>query len=236
MSDTARFKLPLLDAAQAQKHVTVNEALVRTDTLAAGRVESRDLTAPPAGPADGDAHVAATGATGAWAGQDGNLALYLNGGWVFVPPFSGQRVWIDAEWLEICHVGGVWVEGRIGGTSGGAATLSRVIGIDHTLALAGSSTTAAIIPDKAVVLGVTGRVTTAITGATGWSLGVAGATTRYGSGYGIAQNAFAHGVTGQPQAYYGGTSLEITAEGGSFTAGAIRLAVHCMEIAPPDAA
>ena len=107
--------------------------------------------------------------------------------------------------------------------------------IDHVLALAASSTTAAIIPDKAVVLGVTGRVTTAIAGVTGWSLGVAGATNRCGSGYGPAFNAFAHGVTGQPQAYFGATALEITAEGGSFTGGAIRLAMHYLEISPPNA-
>jgi len=234
MSDTARFKLPLLDAAQAQKHVTVNEALVRADTLGAGRVERRDLTAPPAGPADGDAHIVATGATGAWAGQDGDLALYLNGGWVFVSPFSGQSLWIEAERLTVTYTGGSWIAGWQTGTAGGAATLGRVAEIDHILALAVSSTTTVIIPDKAVVLGVTGRVTTAIAGVTGWSLGVAGATNRYGSGYGAAFNAFAHGVSGQPQAYFGATALEITAEGGSFTAGAIRLAVHYLEISPPE--
>jgi len=133
----------------------------------------------------------------------------------------------------VTFTGGFWVAGRLTGTAGGAETLGRVIEIDHTLALAASSTTTAIIPDKAVVLGVTGRVTTALAGVTGWSLGVAGATNRYGSGYGPAFNAFAHGVTGQPQAYFGATALEITAEGGSFTAGAIRLAVHFLAISPP---
>ena len=87
-----------------------------------------------------------------------------------------------------------------------------------------SSVTAAIIPDKAVVMGVSGRVTAAVTGATGWSLGVPHGHGSLRTGYGIAQNSFAHGVSGQPQAYFGGTALEITAEGGSFTAAPIRLA------------
>ena len=108
----------------------------------------------------------------------------------------------------------------------GAATVQRVAQIDHVLAAGGNSVTGPVIPDKAVVFGVTGRVTTAITGASGWSLGVPGAIDRYGTGYGTALGAFAHGVTGQPQTYYGGTAIEVTAEGGAFTGGAVRLAVH----------
>lgn len=33
MVDTARLSLPLMDAAQAQKHVTHNDALVRLDAI-----------------------------------------------------------------------------------------------------------------------------------------------------------------------------------------------------------
>lgn len=235
MSDTARFNLPLLDAAQAQKHVTLNEALVRADALGAGRVESRDQGAPPGAPADGEVHIVGAGASGDWLGRDGDLAVFLNGGWVFVAPYSGQAVWVEAEGLRVCRVGGNWVEGRIAGAAGGAATIARTIEIDHVLATGSVSTTTAVIPDKAIVLGATGRVTAAISGATGWSLGVAADPVRYGSGYGTALNAFAQGVTGQPQAYFGGTVLEITAEGADFTGGTIRLAVHFLEATPPAA-
>ena len=46
MSGTPRLALPLIEAAQAQKHVTHNEALVGFDTLVNLRVLDRDLTAP----------------------------------------------------------------------------------------------------------------------------------------------------------------------------------------------
>ena len=234
MSDTPRYAMPMLDAAQAQKHVTVNEALVRADALAAGRVERRDLSAPPAAPADGDAFIVGAGATGGWAGQEGALALFLNGGWAFVAPWEGAAFWVAAERLRVTRVGGAWIEGRAAGAAGGAATLGRVVEVDQ--ALSGASTaTPAVIPDKALVLGVTGRVIAAITGATSWKLGVSGSADRYGSGYGTAAGAFAHGVSGQPQAYYGGTPLLVTAAGGSFTGGTVRLAVHFLEVAPPDA-
>lgn len=235
MSDTPRYAMPLLDAAQAQKHVTVNEALARADALAAGRVERRDLGAPPASPADGDAFIVALSATGDWAGQEGAVALFLNGGWAFVAPWGGAEFWVAAERQRVTYDGVAWVEGRAAGAAGGAATLGRVLEIDQALSGA-STTTPAVIPDKAVVLGVTGRVIEAITGATSWELGVTGSTGRYGSGYGTAAGAFAHGVSGQPQAYYGGTPLLVTAAGGSFTGGTVRLAVHLLEIVPPEAA
>jgi hypothetical protein len=55
MSDaTIHLLLPYILAAQAQKHVTHNEALRILDGLVQLSVLDRDLTAPPAGPADGD--------------------------------------------------------------------------------------------------------------------------------------------------------------------------------------
>ncbi len=46
MSETYQFKLALLEAAQAQKHVTVNEAFARLDALAQLRVQSRSADVP----------------------------------------------------------------------------------------------------------------------------------------------------------------------------------------------
>ncbi|HHI82980.1 MAG TPA: DUF2793 domain-containing protein, partial [Rhizobiales bacterium] len=52
MSETANLGLVFLEAAQAQKHVTMNEALRALDVLVQTAVQDRDLTAPPAGPAE----------------------------------------------------------------------------------------------------------------------------------------------------------------------------------------
>ena len=225
--------MPLLDAAQAQKHVTLNEALVRADSLGARLAEDWGLTAPPIAPIDGSAWIVGSVATGDWDGHDDEIALFLNGGWVFVAPWSGVSFWVSSTGARVTWTGTAWVEGVVASSPAGAVTVQRVIEIDHTLTTGASSVTGTVIPDKAVVLGVTARVTSSITGVSGWSIGVSGSTDRYGTGYGTSLGAFAQGVTGQPQAYYGATSLEITAEGGTFTAGAVRLAVHVQEIFPP---
>src|SRR6185437_15097898 len=90
MSDTTpRSGLPLLAAAQAQKHVTHNEALLKLDALSCARLLDRDLTAPPPSPADGDAYLVKATATGDWTGQDGNIAFAIDGAWRFYAPFAG---------------------------------------------------------------------------------------------------------------------------------------------------
>ena len=62
MSDaTTHLLLPYILAAQAQKHVTHNEALRLLDGLVQLSVLDRDLTAPPGSPADGDRYIVASG-------------------------------------------------------------------------------------------------------------------------------------------------------------------------------
>ena len=91
------------------------------------------------------------------------------------------------------------------------------------------------IPNQAQVIGVTGRVVSALAGPglTGWRIGVAGSDNRYGSGLGSEVNSYLVGLSGAPVTYYAPTPLLITAEGGSFASGQIRLAVHVLCLIPP---
>ena len=69
MTETTHLGLPYLAAAQAQKHVTHNEALSRLDAVVQLAVIDTTLTVPPGSPAEGDRYIVADGATGAWAGM-----------------------------------------------------------------------------------------------------------------------------------------------------------------------
>ena len=235
MSNSPRLGLPYLDAAQAQKHVTMNEALARLDMAAAGRAETMALSSPPASPAEGEAHIIPPGAGGAWASHDQKVAVYLNGGWDFIAPWAGWKLWVSGVSGFAAFDGAGWhLVSQPSGVSG-ALTALRQVEVDHAIASGATSETTAFIPDKAIVLGVTGRVIAEIGGATGWSLGVTGSPDRYGSGIGVSVNASVTGVTGSPLAYYGGSSLLLTAEGGSFSGGTVRIAAHYFDLAPPRA-
>lgn len=108
MADTTHLQLPLLAAAQAQRHVTHNEALLRLDALVQLAVIDRDLTAPPAIPSDGDRYIPASGATGAWADWDWNIAWFVDGVWTKLVPREGWRVWIEDEDVLLVWDGAAW--------------------------------------------------------------------------------------------------------------------------------
>jgi hypothetical protein len=62
---TPSLALPELGASQAQKHVTVNEALNALDVLVQLAVIDRGLAAPPDAPAEGQRWLVASGESGA---------------------------------------------------------------------------------------------------------------------------------------------------------------------------
>jgi hypothetical protein len=110
MSDTTvHLALPFIMAAQAQKHVTHNEALRVLDGVVQLSVKDRDLTSPPASPADGDRYIVASGATGVWTGWDLNVALWTDGAWLRLPPRAGWLAWVEDEGLLLVHDGSGWV-------------------------------------------------------------------------------------------------------------------------------
>jgi len=110
MSDTTtHLGLPYLMAAQAQKHVTHNEALRLLDAMVQLAVLDRTRTAPPASPADGDRHLVASGATGLWAGWDLNVALWVDGVWLRLVPRPGWLVWVADEGAFLVWSGSSWV-------------------------------------------------------------------------------------------------------------------------------
>lgn len=128
MSDlSARLGLPLIQAGQAQKELTHNEALTMLDLAVQASVVALGLNDPPAAPAPGQAWVVGTVPTGAWVGQAQALAGWTEGGWRFVAAREGMTVWNLGETRSSRFTDGAWRLGVLTG-SGVAIDGIHVIG------------------------------------------------------------------------------------------------------------
>lgn len=242
---TAHLALPFIMAAQAQKHVTHNEALRLLDGIVQLAVLDRDLTTPPANPAEGDRYLPASGATGAWAGWDGSVAYWIDGAWMRILPAPGWLAWIEGEAQLVVWTGSVWLPVvdamgfiaqaaavAVAKEANGASTGMAVR--EETLSgLAGASVDSTIaIPNRAIVLGVSARTVTAVLGASSYDCGITGEPSKFGGSLGVAAGSSNIGVIG-PTAFYADTPIRLTANGGSFTGGAVRIAIHYLTCGAP---
>lgn len=110
MQATLHLALPYIMPAQAQKHVTYNEALDLIDALAQLAVVTRGLSDPPATLDEGARYLVAQGASGAWEGYDQALAVWRDGGWrlsaaqvgwlAVVLDAGALLVWTGTAWAD----------------------------------------------------------------------------------------------------------------------------------------
>lgn len=108
MSATFHLALPYLDPAQAQKHVTHNEALRLLDGLTHLSLLSRTLTAPPQSPLEGARYLIGAAPSGLFTGRAGQIAHYIDGGWLFSQPQSGWTCFIESESSHFVFDGTNW--------------------------------------------------------------------------------------------------------------------------------
>ncbi|MEM8695168.1 MAG: DUF2793 domain-containing protein [Pseudomonadota bacterium] len=116
MSDTtARFGLPFIQPGQAQKEVFHNEALALLDAAVHPTAESRGDNVPPAIPVEGRSWIVGTAPTGEWDGHANDLATWTAGGWRFVAPIEGMRIWRRDAGFFSFWTGASWRDGEVVG-------------------------------------------------------------------------------------------------------------------------
>lgn len=114
MSDESpNLRLPYILPSQAQKHVTHNEAIRILDGLVQLGVVDRDLPSPPGSPVDGDRHIVAAPASGAWAGHELEVAMWQDGAWAFATPLEGWLAWVADEAHLLVFDGMGWVAAAV---------------------------------------------------------------------------------------------------------------------------
>lgn len=103
-----RLGLPYLQPAQAQKHVTHNEALRQLDATTQLCLQGFAQTDPPGSPVTGEMHGLGAAPTDAWAGHGDALAYWDGTAWLFLTPAEGWRAWGQAEQELRVYRGGGW--------------------------------------------------------------------------------------------------------------------------------
>jgi hypothetical protein len=113
--------------------------------------------------------------------------------------------------------------------------------LEQLITCSGPSSVSTIqIPNRAIVFAVSVLVVTAITGASSYNVdattnssGGAGTTAgQFGSSLGIAAGSNNSGVIG-PTAWYVASTIKLSAQGGSFTGGQVRIAIQYMLCGTP---
>jgi len=97
MTLTPKLSLPYIMPAQAQKHVTHNEALAKLDVIVQLSVLSMNLKSPPEVRSNGDAFIVASNGQNEWLNKDAQIALWDDETWTFFTPIHG---WLCAVLLS----------------------------------------------------------------------------------------------------------------------------------------
>lgn len=110
MSDSSLIlSLPYIQPAQAQKHITHNEAIRALDIIVQPTVSEVGVTTPPDTPAQGARYVVGSGATGDWTGLDGSIAVWEDSSWSFVVPAVGWTTRATDTLIEWVFDGSTWI-------------------------------------------------------------------------------------------------------------------------------
>lgn len=124
MSQTPNTSLPYILPSQAQKEVTHARALNRIDALLQLSVFDRDLTSPPASPAEGATYILRSNSTGEWLNRTNQIAVWCSGGWEYFIPREGWTAYVRDEDLMLVFTGLQWIELRPSIAASAFATVS----------------------------------------------------------------------------------------------------------------
>jgi Major tropism determinant N-terminal domain len=108
---------------------------------------------------------------------------------------------------------------------------------EQLLTLSGASTASTIsFPNQCLIFGVSCRVETAITGTgvTGFQVGRTGGTANeFGAINSLAAGTENSGILGNPNGNYANTTVTVTAVGGNFSGGQLRIQLCYLRLNPP---
>lgn len=85
-------------------------------------VLSATTTAPPGSPVSGSGYIIPSGATGAWAGKTGRVAVWDGAAWAYAAPRDGWTMHVDGAGLTT-YYNGIWSQANVATAAGVGAEL-----------------------------------------------------------------------------------------------------------------
>ncbi len=227
------LQLPYILPAQAQKHVTHNEALRLLDILVQLAVISRNLGVPPVSPVIGNRYIVKTPASGAWVGQVNKIAVFTATGWEFLAPQAGWQAYVQSSSELVAFDGTVWATAGIPsefdklGVNTTANTTNRLavastaslfthVGTDHQMKV--NKATAADTASLLFQTGFSGRAEMGLAGSDNFSVKVSPDGTAFYTGFTVTRT---DGLLTVPNGMSVASGLTLT--GGATVAGAVTL-------------
>jgi hypothetical protein len=158
MTTTNHLGVTLLEQAQAQKEVTVNEALSRIDAILNTGAVTQSVSTPPGSPVAGAVYIIGSSPTGAWAGKAKQIT-YFDQIWRFIVPNEGMSLWVNDEDLLYSYDGTNWVV-----PSGSGTGTVTSVSVTTANGISGSVATATTTPAITLTLGAITPSSVAATG------------------------------------------------------------------------
>ena len=104
-----RLTLPYIQPAQAQKHVTHNQAIRQIDGLIHMSVVSDALSMPPTEQKEGTCYLVPPNAQDGWQGWAYHVAIWQDAAWMFLTPKTGWRLFVSDQKKLMVYHGSTWV-------------------------------------------------------------------------------------------------------------------------------
>lgn len=112
---TSILALPTIAPAQAQKHITHNEALQKLDVMIQLRVLERDKNTPPPNPTESDAYIVGANPNAEWAELADKIVVWQANVWKAFTPNRGWLCWVEAELSYFVYENSGWAPLLSGG-------------------------------------------------------------------------------------------------------------------------
>lgn len=114
MTDNNHLTITLI-SPEAQKEVTVNEALFRIESVLNAGAVTKSIATPPGKPVAGAVYIIPDNSEWPWAGRAGQIAYY-DKGWRYILPNQELLLWVEDEKAHYIYWDSGWQRVNYSGT------------------------------------------------------------------------------------------------------------------------